>query len=199
PLFYATAMTLGGIATGLLAESHMGRPTKIEGNPEHPSSLGATDVFSQASVLTLYDPDRSRSIRHLGEIRPWTAFTAAMRSILNEASPAGGAGICFLSETTSSPTLKAQMAELQARLPLVRWYQYDPVSRDQIHLGAQLAFGEPADVYYRLAGARVIVSLDADLFGPTTPGSVRYARDFADGRRVRGASAEMNRLYVAEP
>src|SRR5690606_39814004 len=138
PLFYATAMTLGGIATGLLAESHMGRPTKIEGNPEHPSSLGATDVFSQASVLTLYDPDRSRSIRHLGEIRPWTAFTAAMRSILNEASPAGGAGICFLSETTSSPTLKAQMAELQARLPQVRWYQYDPVSRDQIHLGAQL-------------------------------------------------------------
>jgi molybdopterin-containing oxidoreductase family iron-sulfur binding subunit len=199
PLYYATAMTMGGIATGLLAESHMGRPTKLEGNPEHPSSLGATDLFAQASVLTLYDPDRSRSIRHLGEIRPWNAFTAAMRSILSEVAPVAGAGICFLSESVSSPTLKAQMAELRARLPEARWYQYDPVSRDQVHLGAQLAFGEPADVYYRLADARVIVALDADLFGSTTPGSVRYARDFADGRRIRGATAEMNRLYVAEP
>ena len=199
PLYYATAMTMGGVATGLLAESHMGRPTKLEGNPEHPSSLGATDLFAQASVLTLYDPDRSRSIRHLGEIRPWSAFTAAMRSILSEVAPVAGAGICFLSESVSSPTLKAQMAELAGRLPEARWYQYDPVSRDQVHLGAQLDFGEPADVYYRLADARVIVALDADLFGSTTPGSVRYARDFADGRRVRGATAEMNRLYVAEP
>ena len=199
PLFYATAMTLGGFATGLLAESHVGRPTKLEGNPEHPSSLGATDLLSQASILTMYDPDRSRSIRHLGEIRPWASFSGAMRSILTEVTPQAGAGLCFLTGTVSSPTLIAQMQELVTALPQARWVQYDPVSRANVHLGAQAAFGEPADVHYRLGEARVIVALDADLFGPGTPGNVRYARDYAYGRRVRGESAEMNRLYVAEP
>ena len=77
PLFFATAMTLGGIATGLLAESHVGRPTKLEGNPEHPSSLGATDLLAQASILTMYDPDRTRAITYLGEVRPWASFTGA--------------------------------------------------------------------------------------------------------------------------
>jgi MoCo/4Fe-4S cofactor protein with predicted Tat translocation signal len=199
PLFYATAMTLGGFAAGLLAESHVGRPTKLEGNPEHPSSLGATDLLSQGSILTMYDPDRSRSIRHLGEIRPWASFSGAMRSILTEVTPQGGAGLCFLTETVSSPTLIGQMQELLAALPEARWYQYEPVSRDFVHQGAQAAFGAPADVHYRLADARVIVALDADLFGPGMPGNVRYMRDYAYGRRVRGAMADMNRLYVAEP
>ncbi len=199
-LYFATAMTLGGIATGLLAESHEGRPTKLEGNPEHPSSLGATDLLTQASILTLYDPDRTRAITYLGEVRPWGSFVTAMRGIAAEvAATGGGAGVHFLSETTTSPTLAAQFAAILAAHPGAKWHQYDPVSPDGVHQGGQLAFGAPVHVHYKLDQAQAIVALDADLFGAGTPGNVRYARDFASGRRVRRAKAEMNRLYVAEP
>jgi molybdopterin-containing oxidoreductase family iron-sulfur binding subunit len=109
PLFFATAMALGGIATGLLAESHVGRPTKLEGNPEHPSSLGATDLLAQGSILTMYDPDRSRAITYLGEVRPWASFMASMQTIVGEVKALGGAGLHFLTETTTSPTLAAQL------------------------------------------------------------------------------------------
>src|SRR5688572_33495746 len=83
PLFYATAMPEGGFAHPLLAENHMGRPTKLEGNPEHPASLGATDLFGQATVLTLYDPDRSRTIIGRGEVRTWSSFVAALTGAIN--------------------------------------------------------------------------------------------------------------------
>ena len=88
PLFFATAMTLGGVATGVLVESHEGRPTKIEGNPDHQASQGATDLYAQGSVLTLYDPDRSQAITQLGEIRPWNAVVAAASRTVRSASPA---------------------------------------------------------------------------------------------------------------
>src|SRR5687767_7776205 len=93
PLFYATAMTLGGRATGLLVESHEGRPTKIEGNPSHPGSLGATDVYSQAALLDLYDPDRMRTLTHRGEIYPWSAFIGAMRTVSTAQRATNGAGL----------------------------------------------------------------------------------------------------------
>src|SRR6187397_1202427 len=99
PLFYATTMTLGGIGTGLLAESNMGRPTKLEGNPDHPSSIGATDLFGQGTILTMYDPDRTQSVMYRGEIRPWGGFVQAIRSQLNQLRADGGAGLRFLSET----------------------------------------------------------------------------------------------------
>ncbi|HEX6210680.1 MAG TPA: TAT-variant-translocated molybdopterin oxidoreductase, partial [Methylomirabilota bacterium] len=199
PLYFATAMELGGVAMGLLAESHMGRPTKLEGNPDHPSSLGATDLLAQASVLTLYDPDRSRQITYLGEVRPWASFVQSMRNARGEVAAVGGAGLRVLTGSTSSPTLVAQMEELLAALPQARWHRDDPVSRRNVYEGARLAFGEPMETQYRLDQARTIVVLDADLFGTEVPGGVRYARDFANGRRVRQGQAEMNRLYVAEP
>src|SRR5689334_14748261 len=105
PLFYATAMPFAGSGVGLLVESHEGRPTKIEGNPDHPSSLGATDLFAQASILGLYDPDRSQTITHLGEIRTFDAFAAAMREVLRAQEATQGAGVRILSETVASPTL----------------------------------------------------------------------------------------------
>ena len=114
PLFFATAMTLGGVATGLLVESHEGRPTKVEGNPDHPGSLGATDLYAQASVLTLYDPDRSQSMLQLGEIRPWSAFITAMRAGLSAQAATKGAGLRILTETVASPTL-ARAAAADAR------------------------------------------------------------------------------------
>src|SRR6185312_2218373 len=112
PLFYATAMTLGGVATGLIVESHEGRPTKIEGNPMHPGSVGACDVFAQAAVLGLYDPDRSQTLINLGEIRPWSAFLGAMTAALTAQRPLRGAGVRLLTESIASPTLAAQIRDL---------------------------------------------------------------------------------------
>src|SRR4026209_133544 len=115
PLFLATAMPINGAGVGLLVESHEGRPTKIEGNPDHPSSRGATDLFAQAAILDLYDPDRSQAITHLGEIRTFEAFVAALKDVLAAQKTTGGSGLRVLSETVSSPTLNAQIEELLGR------------------------------------------------------------------------------------
>src|SRR5438876_5392584 len=126
PLFFASAMTLGGFATGVLVESHMGRPTKIEGNPDHPSSLGASDAFMQASLLGLYDPDRSQVVRHLGEIATWSDFLGALQPVLKNAT-ANGASLRLLTQAITSPTLGAQIQRLLAQIPGMRWHQWEPV------------------------------------------------------------------------
>jgi len=197
PLFFASAITLGGYATGVLVESHEGRPTKIEGNPEHSASLGATDIYAQAAILGLYDPDRSQALTHAGDIRTWSAFLGALRAVVEPRRASGGAGIRILTETVTSPTFARQMAEFLAEFPEARWHQWDAAGRHGVRAGAKLAFGACVDTRYQFDKARVIVSLDADFFG-TMPGSVRYIRDFASGRRVRGEQAEMSRLYAAE-
>jgi len=186
PLFYATAMALGGVATGLLVESHEGRPTKIEGNPLHPGSLGATDVFAQAAILGLYDPDRSQTLRNLGEIRPWSSFLGAVNAALTAQKPLKGAGLRILTESVNSPTLAAQIRELLSRFPSAKWHQWDPASRDNARAGAKLAFGDYADAQYRLDRADVILALDADFLG-CGPGSLRYAKDFSARRRPEQA------------
>ena len=196
PLFYATSMALGGVATGLLVESHEGRPTKIEGNPMHPGSLGATDVFAQASILGLYDPDRSQTLTNLGEIRPWSSFLGAMNAALTAQRPLKGAGLRILTESVSSPTLASQIRELLGRFPAAKWHQWDPASRDNARVGSKLAFGEFVDAQYRFEQADVILSLDADFLG-AGPGALRYARDFAARRRPENAE-RMNRLYAIE-
>src|ERR1035438_2978414 len=110
PLFFATAVTLNGVANGVLVESHEGRPTKIEGNPEHPATLGACDAYSQAAVLQLYDPDRSQALAYNGEIRSWGAFTGALRDALAQQKAKNGAGICILTETVTSPSMADQLS-----------------------------------------------------------------------------------------
>jgi Fe-S-cluster-containing dehydrogenase component len=197
PLFYATAMTVGGLATGLLVESHMGRPTKVEGNPLHPASLGGTDAFAQAAVYGLYDPDRSQTLLQLGEIRPWSAFLGEMRRVLEEERARRGAGLRILTETVSSPTLARQLAELLAALPAARWHQWEPVSRDNARNGARAAFGTPVNPIYRLEDADVILSLDAD-FLACGPAQSRLAREFAARRRAGASGGAMSRLYVVE-
>ena len=196
PLFFATAMSLSGYATGLLAESHMGRPTKIEGNPLHPASLGATDAFSQASIYDLYDPDRSQTLTYLGEIRAWPAFLSAMRASVEKAREKKGAGLRILTETVGSPTLGAQLRALLMDLPQARWHQWEPANRDNVWAGASMAFGQPADCLLDLSKADVILSLDAD-FLACGPGHLRSVRDFAARRRTRERVA-MNRLYAVE-
>lgn len=197
PLYFATAMALGGVATGVLAESHMGRPTKIEGNPDHPASLGATDLFAQASVLGLYDPDRSQVIRHVSDIQTWATFSAALGALMEAQKGSGGARLRILTGTVTSPTLAHQLDELLAQYPQATWHQYEPVSRDAIRAAAQRAFGRPLATQYRFDKAARVLSLDADFLGGSGPGQVRYIRDFIGGRQVDDGQT-MNRLYVVE-
>ena len=195
PMFYATAFTLGGYATPILVESHLGRPTKIEGNPEHPVSLGGTDVFAQASLLGLYDPDRSQTITYLGDVRSWSALVEAIRGPLNVQKTLQGAGIRILTQTISSPTLADQLRGLLKIYPQAKWHVYEPVNRDNVLAGARMAFGQPVETQYKLENADVIVSLDADFLYAGFPGFTRYAREYATRRNP---DANMNRLYVVE-
>jgi MoCo/4Fe-4S cofactor protein with predicted Tat translocation signal len=196
PMFYATAFTLGGYASPLLVESHMYRPTKIEGNDKHPASLGGTDIFAQASILEMYDPDRSQTINNLGAVRTWGNFLEAIRGPLNGQKALQGAGIRILTRTVSSPTLADQMRELLKVYPQAKWHVYEPVNRDNVLEGAKLAFGQPVETRYEFENADVILSLDADFLSAGFPGNVRYIRDFA--KRRDPDSGKMSRLYVAE-
>jgi MoCo/4Fe-4S cofactor protein with predicted Tat translocation signal len=197
PLYFATAMPLSGAAEGLVVESHEGRPTKIEGNPNHPASLGATSVFAQASVLTLYNPDRARTITNIGEIRSWGAFTSELQRLLAEKNANQGAGLRILTGAVSSPTLYDQIKTLGAVFPAAKWHQYEPVNQDNARAGARMAFGEPLNAIYRFENADVILALDAD-FLVCGPANVSYARAFADRRRLLDGDRRMNRLYVVE-
>ena len=197
PLFFATAMPFAGSGIGLLVESHEGRPTKIEGNPDHPSSRGATDIFAQAAILGLYDPDRSQTLTHLGEIRPFDSFVAAVRTVLTAQQPTGGASIRILSETIASPTLGAQVDEFLSRFPNAKWVQWEPFGRHNAREGSRLAFGEYVDAQYAIERADVILSLDAD-FLCAGAGGLRHARAFASRRRIEGDRAQLNRLYAVE-
>jgi MoCo/4Fe-4S cofactor protein with predicted Tat translocation signal len=195
PQFYATAMTLGGYASPLLVESHLGRPTKIEGNDRHPASLGGTDIFAQASILGMYDPDRSQSVVSMGDQRSWQSFLTAIRGPLSAQKALQGAGIRILTPTISSPTLADQLRGFLKLYPQAKWHVYEPVNRDNVLEGAKLAFGQPVETRYDFEKADVVVSLDADFLYAGFPGNVRYIRDFAKRRNPDG---NMNRLYVIE-
>ncbi|MBI2833358.1 MAG: TAT-variant-translocated molybdopterin oxidoreductase [Acidobacteria bacterium] len=200
PLFFATAISVDGIGTGVLVESHMGRPTKIEGNPDHPASLGASDTFGQAAILGLYDPDRSQTLTLRGEVRPWGEFLGAMQSAVAVQRARQGAGLRILTGTVTSPTLADQIRALLQQLPQAKWHQYDPAGRDAARQGAALAFGRHVDTIYRFDRAEVVVSLDADVLS-YHPGHLRYTRDLIGRRRLEDEAAArqtMNRLYVVE-
>src|SRR5512135_2948664 len=197
PLYFATAVTRGGYAQGVLVESHMGRPTKVEGNELHPASLGATDSFAQASVLSLYDPDRSQTVLEGNTVSDWTRFGTLLTDRLNTLRQRQGEGLYVLTETMTSPTLGQQLQDLLNTYPRAAWHQYDPVGRNNTRLGSQLAFGDFTETVFRFDRAKVILSLDGDFLGDM-PGHVRYGREFIDGRRVRADRPEMNRLYVVE-
>jgi len=197
PLYFASAHPMAGFGRGVLVESHMGRPTKIEGNPEHPSSLGATDLFDQASILGLYDPDRAQAVHHLGAPRSWEAFVADMETVLAAQEGLQGAGLRILMQNTTSPTTIAQLDRIRSRFPQLTIHHYEPANADNARAGARIAFGQPAHVFYELGDAEVILTLDCDLL-TEGPGAVRYARDFARGRRVVEDRHGMNRLYSVE-
>ncbi len=192
PLFYATAMSEGGVGMALLAENHLGRPTKLEGNPEHPASLGATDIFGQAAVLSLYDPDRSRTLRYRGDTKTWTGFVTALQGALNTQRALEGAGLRILTEPISSPSLVAQMQALLASLPQAKWHQWDAV------YGTVQGGAPSATPLYNFKNADIVVSLDADFMG-FGPSAVRYTKDFSSRRKIGTPTDQLNRLYVVEP
>ncbi len=197
PLFFATAALSGGYATGVLAESHEGRPTKLEGNPEHPASLGATDAITQASVLNLYDPDRSQSVLNLGRIASWESLVGALGAAMSAQSAKEGAGLRLLTGPVTGPTEAALVAQILADYPRARWHRWDPLGADNARRGLAAAFGAPHAARFDLARAEVVVAIDADLFY-AGPAAVRYVRDFTARRKVEPGAAAMNRLYVAE-
>jgi MoCo/4Fe-4S cofactor protein with predicted Tat translocation signal len=195
PKYYATAFTLGGYASPVLVESHMFRPTKVEGNPEHPASLGGTDIYAQASILDLYDPDRAQNVTYMGDVRSWSAFMDAVKGPMNVQQSMAGSGVRILTQGVTSPTLAAQIRDYLAAHPQAKWHVWEPINRDNVYEGAKRAFGEVVETRYDLSKADVIVSLDADFLYAGFPGSTRYIRDFAARRNPDG---NMNRLYAIE-
>src|SRR5262249_26487255 len=162
PRFYATTMPFRRSAYGLFVESHEGRPTKIEGNPSHPSTLGASSARVQASVLGLYDPDRSQSLTLKGARKSWTDFVTAWGQLAQAHAADGGAGLAVLCESFSSPTLARLAAELRARYPKMQWATYDAVSDENRLAGLRQATGRDVDLVLRLDRASVMLCLDAD-------------------------------------
>lgn len=197
PLYYSTAFVMSGYATGVVATSNMGRPTKLEGNPSHPASLGATDAFTQASLLTMYDPERSKVVLYNGNYSTWDKFWISIQNDLMVQDSLKGAGLRILTETITSPTIGKQIQDLLTKYPSAKLYQYESVSYDAVREGARLAFGEYVQPIYHFDKADVVLSLDSE-FLTQGPGAVRYAHDFAERRKVRENQTDMNRLYSIE-
>jgi MoCo/4Fe-4S cofactor protein with predicted Tat translocation signal len=197
PMVYASAYEMDGYARGILVNSHMGRPIKIEGNPDHPASLGASDPFMQASILEMYNPDRSEVITSGGRIRTWAAFHSDLRQAISIQAARQGGGFRLLTRSVSSPTLAFQIEQLLEAFPGAQWIQYDPISRDNIRQGAEIAFGEPVETTYDFNEAEVILSLDSN-FLYEEPGSIAYTRAFGARRTILEGQINPNRLYAVE-
>jgi len=198
PLQYATTMTDGVSACGLVVESHEGRPTKIEGNKLHPSSRGKTDARTQAAILDMYDPDRSRFVRHDGAQSTWAEFVTFWQERFVEFDRTKGEGLAVLSEPFSSPSLAGLKREFMSRFPRARWVAWEPVADENIYAGIRLATGRDYQPVYDYRRAKVVLSLDSD-FLLTESEAVAATFGFADGRRVESEKDSMNRLYMVEP
>ncbi len=197
PLHYATTLSDGGYGIGAIVESHEGRPTKVEGNPDHPASRGATDAVMQAAAHSLFDPDRSRMPLKGGEPASYGDFLGDMADLAAALGASGGKGAALLVEAVTSPTVKAQLAALRTRYPELRVYRHDPLGAVSGETAARALFGKALVPVYRLDRADTILSLDADFLGDG-PGRLAYARDFSARRRVRRSGDGMSRLYAVE-
>ncbi len=191
---FASSCELGGYSTGVLVTSYEGRPIRIDGNPQHPASLGSLDSKSQAELLNMYDPDRLKAVQYKGDPSTWQEFDAAAVRALKEEEASGGSGIGILTQTVGSPSLRAQLEAFQARYPNAKWYQWEPVNRDAVFAGSRLAFGRDLEPKYDFSKVDVFVSLDSRVLSEE-PGFLRYAKDLADRRDLRFGNSEMSRIY----
>ncbi|HET6568672.1 MAG TPA: 4Fe-4S dicluster domain-containing protein, partial [Rhodothermales bacterium] len=195
PLFYATAMPLRGVLRPLLVETHEGRPTKVEGNPEHPMAHGRTSAFEQASVLSLYDPDRSQVVLNKGQESSLADFTAFARQL---GAATATKRVVLLAEETSSPTFRAAVDRLKQTYPQLETVVYNAEGDDPVYTGAQASFGRPLRPFYQFSRKSVVLSLDGDFLNPVEPNFVHNNLTFADSRDVMTPQDEMSRLYVVE-
>jgi molybdopterin-containing oxidoreductase family iron-sulfur binding subunit len=195
PYFYSTVMSLSGGVSGLLVESHDGRPTKIEGNSDHPGSLGAASAMQQAAILSLYDPDRSSKVLEGGKESDWAKFEAAVKSL----SLGDGTGLRFLSETVTSPSLAALRGDAMKKFPKAKWVEYEAISRDNEKAGLSMAFGQPVESLHSLDKAKVVMALDCDFLGLDSP-TVVPTKQYAKGRKFSAEEdfEKANRLYAVE-
>lgn len=193
PVFYNSIYSLNGISTGVMVETHDGRPTKIEGNRLHPHSLGAASAFAQASLLSLYDPDRIAEHTHDGNVVTWDKFVSAVPATFQ----GDGEKLRFVSQRVGSPTYLRLKAEVLAKFPAAKWVEYEAVPVDFAREGARIAFGRSAVVNYDFSKSQVILALDFDFLG-LDASTILNMRQWADGRRVRAHSDGMNRVYAVE-
>jgi molybdopterin-containing oxidoreductase family iron-sulfur binding subunit len=196
PLRFASALALGGFARGVIVTSMEGRPIKVDGNPRHPASLGATDIFAEAAIMSLADPDRLKTARKGEQIAAWSAFEAALLNQMEQERARHGAGLCILTNRVTSPTLRRQIDALIAGFPEAKWYRYEPIDDDAPRAGATQAFGRALTAVPRFADARVVLALDTDPLG-SGPEQVRFAHDFVAARQARTAQ-DFLRLYAVE-
>lgn len=194
-VWYASTATIGGYGTGIIVKQFEGRPIKIEGNPVHPASLGKSDSRLQAELAVMYDPDRLKSPIANGEPSSWDEFFKVTRAAMTKVR--GGAGVAILTPNVSSPSLFAQISDFLRANPLAKWYQYEPVGRDNVHDGSVMAFGQPVETVYDFSKADVVVTLDSDYF-LNEPGNIRYMHDTAAKRAIDDHAPSMNRIYAIE-
>jgi MoCo/4Fe-4S cofactor protein with predicted Tat translocation signal len=196
PMYFATAHPFPTGAIPVLIKSDAFRPIKVEGNPEHPMSKGKSDAFTQATLLDLYDPDRSQHVLNRGQNSSWGSFQQAFSSAIKKTN--GGQGVYFLSETITSPTLAAQWKQVQQAYPSAKLVQWEPVNSDSSRAASKAAFGSYTDSQYKLEEADLILSLDADFLGGIAhPGFLPLAAAYSERHRYE-AGKPMNRMYVVE-
>jgi MoCo/4Fe-4S cofactor protein with predicted Tat translocation signal len=196
PMYFATAYPFPTGAIPVLVKSDSFRPIKVDGNPEHPMSKGKSDAFTQATLLDLYDPDRSQHVLYRGHTSAWGDFQQAFATAAKKLD--GGQGLYFLSETITSPTLASQWKQVQQAYPQAKLIQWEPVNRDSSRAASKAAFGSYTDAQYKLEAADVILSLDADFLGGIAhPGFLPLAAGYAERHRYEEGKTP-NRLYVVE-
>ena len=196
--YVATAVVQEGYATGAILQHRMARPVKLEGNPDHPASLGAADAPMQATVLDLYDPGRSAAVLSGGQITDWNRVALALTQKRRQWSKDGGAGLRILTGRATSPSLAAQLAALSKQYPQARWHYWEPLSRDNVAAGATLAFGKPIDTLPLFEKADVVLGIESDAIS-AAPGHLAFARAFAARRRAaETGSGTMSRVYAIE-
>ncbi len=195
--YFATAMTQGAYATGVLVAHQMARPIKIEGNPDHPASLGAASAIMQASILGLYDPRRAQTIVGAGQIATWEGFVSALHDRRDALLHSKGAGLRILTGATGSPLLQSLLADLQKQYPAMVWRQWEPLHRDNELIAAAASFGTATERIFDVGAAERIFGVGSDLIS-SAPGWLAYARAFAAARRPFETGGKMSRVYAIE-
>ena len=193
PKYYASTLPFKNNALGVVIENHDERPVKVEGNEKHPTSLGKSNSFAQASTLEMYDPDRARGVKFEGNKVDWNEYLKFAKS-LNDGN---GKGLAVLMQESSSPTIKSIQEDFKKNLPNADWVVYESVNNENLYDGIELAFSKRLQPLYRLEKAQIIVSLGSDFLG-VDDNNIYHTRKFAQNRNIVDENSTMNRLYVAE-